>query len=85
MRHGTAGFLVIHHTDCGMAMFTDEAMAEIIAERCGKDVSELDFLTFGDLDQSVRDDVDRILSDGRIPADATVPGPRLRRSDRDAA
>ena len=71
---GTREFLVIHHTDCGMEKFTDEAMAEIITERCGKDVSELDFLTFRDLDQSVRDDVDRIRSLGQIPADATVSG-----------
>ncbi|HET7928740.1 MAG TPA: carbonic anhydrase, partial [Actinomycetota bacterium] len=33
---GTREFLVIHHTDCGMAMFTDEAMAEIIAERSAR-------------------------------------------------
>jgi len=71
---GTREFLVIHHTDCGMAKFTDEAVAEIIAERCGEDVSELDFLTFRDLDQSVRDDVDRIRSLSQIPADATVSG-----------
>ncbi|HEX5626476.1 MAG TPA: carbonic anhydrase [Actinomycetota bacterium] len=71
---GTREFLVIHHTDCGMAMFTDEAMGEIIAERSGEDVSELDFLTFRDLDQSVRDDVDKIRSLGPIPADATVSG-----------
>ena len=71
---GTREFLVIHHTDCGMAMFTDEAMGEIIAERSGEDVSELEFLTFRDLDQSVRDDVDRIRSLGQIPSDAAVSG-----------
>jgi len=71
---GTREFLVIHHTDCGMEKFTDKSMAEIIGERCGQDVSELDFLTFSDLDQSVRDDVDRIRSLGRIPVDATVSG-----------
>jgi carbonic anhydrase len=37
-------------------------------------VSHLDFLTFRDLDQSVRDDVDRIRSISQIPADATVSG-----------
>jgi carbonic anhydrase len=71
---GTREFLVIHHTDCGMEKFTDESMAEIITERCGQDVSGLDFLTFIDLDQSVRDDVARIRSLGRIPVDATVSG-----------
>ena len=71
---GTREFLVIHHTDCGMEKFTDEAMTEIITQRGGQDVSHLDFLTFRDLDQSVRDDVDRIRSVSQIPADATVSG-----------
>ena len=71
---GTREFLVIHHTDCGMAKYTDDAVAEIIAERSGEDVSELDFLTFRDLDQSVRDDVELIRSLGALPAHATVSG-----------
>ena len=71
---GTREFLVIHHTDCGTAKFTDGAVAEIIAERSGEDVSDLDFFTFRDLDQSVRDDVDRVRSLSQIPADATVSG-----------
>jgi carbonic anhydrase len=71
---GTREFLVIHHTDCGMEKFTDDAVAEIIAERSGEDVSDVEFLTFGDLDQSVRDDVQRIRSLSQIPADATVSG-----------
>src|SRR4029453_18358550 len=33
---GTREFLVIHHTDCGMGRFTDDAVAEIIAERSGR-------------------------------------------------
>jgi carbonic anhydrase len=49
-------------------------VAEIIAERSGEDVSELEFLTFRDLDQSVRDDVERIRSLSQIPADSTVSG-----------
>ena len=53
---------------------TDDAVAEIIGDRCGEDVSHLDFLTFRDLDQSVRDDVDRVRSLSQIPADATVSG-----------
>jgi len=71
---GTREFLVIHHTDCGMAKFTDGAVAEIITERSGEDVSDLAFFTFRDLDQSVRDDVDRIRSLSEIPADATISG-----------
>ena len=71
---GTREFLVIHHTDCGMAKFTDDAVAEVIAERSGEDVSDVDFFTFRDLDQSVRDDVDRVRSLSQIPSNATVSG-----------
>ena len=71
---GTREFLVIHHTDCGMEKFTDDAVAEIIAERSGEDVSDVDFLTFGDLDQSVRDDVQRIRSLSQIPAGPGITG-----------
>jgi carbonic anhydrase len=81
---GIREFLVIHHTDCGMEKFTDESMAEIIAERCGEDVSELDFHTFPDLDQSP----------GRCRPDPLAQPdprgrdrirPRIRRQDRDLA
>jgi carbonic anhydrase len=71
---GTREFLGIHHTDCGMAKFTDDAVRRSSRSGRGDDVSDLDFLTFRDLDQSVRDDVDRIRSLGRIPVDATVSG-----------
>jgi carbonic anhydrase len=37
-------------------------------------VSDLDFFTFRDLEKSVRDDVDRIRSLSKIPANATVSG-----------
>jgi hypothetical protein len=81
---GTAEFLVIHHTDCGMAKFTNDGVAEIIGERCGEDVSHLDFLTFRDLDQSVRDDVDRIRSISQIPGRDGL-WTRVRRPERNAA
>ena len=51
-------------------------MAEIIAERSGEDVSELDFSTFRDLDQSVRDDVDRLRSLQPDPRGRDGLGPR---------
>jgi carbonic anhydrase len=57
---GTREVLVIHHTDCGMAKFTDDVLAGKIKEETGEDVSGIDFLTFEDLESSVREDVDRI-------------------------
>src|SRR4029453_5636799 len=67
-----------------MAQFADDAVAETIAERSGEDVSDLDFFTFRDPDESVRDDADRIRSLSQIPADTSVSG-HVRRPDRDAA
>lgn len=46
-------FAVIHHTDCGMPTFTNEAMVE----KLGAEAAKVDFLTFPDLEQSVRDHV----------------------------
>ena len=60
-----------------MAKFTDEAVAEIIAERSGGEVSELDFFTFRDLDQSVRDEVDRLRSLQPDPRGRDGLGPRV--------
>jgi carbonic anhydrase len=57
---GTREVLVIHHTDCGMAKFTDDVLAGKIKEETGQDASGIEFLTFEDLDESVRDDVERL-------------------------
>ena len=54
---GTEAVVVIHHTDCGMLTFTDESIrAKLRAERHA-DADHVAFLAFGDLDESVRDDL----------------------------
>jgi len=53
---GTREVVLFHHTDCGMLTFSDEELRK----RLGGARAEADavaFLPFGDLDQSVRDDV----------------------------
>ncbi len=71
---GTREYLVIHHTDCGMAKFTDDVLAGMIEEATGLDVSDQEFLTFSDVDQSVRDDVERIRSLKTLPDGVSVSG-----------
>ena len=72
---GTREFAVIHHTDCGMSYFTNDELAQKIKEASGEDFSSTDFLTFSDLDQSVRDDVARIRGlGGKLPAGVKVSG-----------
>ncbi|KAK9241353.1 carbonic anhydrase [Lipomyces kononenkoae] len=56
---GTEEVIIIHHTDCGMLTFTNPQLHDILQQRFhGHDVKDIDFLTFQDLEQSVRDDVE---------------------------
>ena len=54
---GTREIVVIHHTDCGMLTFTNEQLQAKVRADLGADASTLDFLPFGNLEQSVADDV----------------------------
>jgi carbonic anhydrase len=73
---GTREFVVVHHTDCGMATFTNDDLRERLREERGADASGIDFLPFSgsDLDQSVREDVERIRTSPLLPADIPVRG-----------
>jgi len=71
---GTREVLVVHHTDCGMLTFDNPTMYGICQEQLGADVSDIDFLPFSDLEQSVRDDVEIIRSSSLIPNDTPVTG-----------
>ncbi|HEY8283997.1 MAG TPA: carbonic anhydrase [Chloroflexota bacterium] len=53
---GTREIVVIHHTDCGMLTFTDDQLRRKVREELGAD-TDMPFLSFSDLEQSVRDDV----------------------------
>lgn len=71
---GTDEVVVIHHTDCGMLTFDNDTLRGICREQLGADASDIDFLPFGDLEQSVRDDVELIRSSPLIPNDIRVTG-----------
>jgi carbonic anhydrase len=70
---GTREYLVIHHTDCGMLTFSNEDLRGRLADE-GTDASHIDFLPFGDVEQSVRDDVAKIKDSPYLPDDAPVTG-----------
>lgn len=61
---GTEEILVIHHTDCGMATFQNEALRRRIAETLGPEAEQeaqaIDFLPFADLAESVREDIRKL-------------------------
>lgn len=54
---GTEEVVVIHHTDCGMLTFSDESIRKQLRKDRNIDADSVAFLPFGDLDQSVRDDL----------------------------
>jgi carbonic anhydrase len=70
---GTKEIILIHHTDCGMLTFTDEAFRDSIENEVGERPhwhSE----AFPDLDQDVRDSIQRIKDSPFIPIKDSVRG-----------
>jgi carbonic anhydrase len=75
---GTREIVVIHHTDCGMLTFSNDDIRQKLAGDLGPEAeevaSQIDFLPFRDLDQSVREDVEAIQASPLIPDDIPVSG-----------
>ena len=71
---GTREFVVIHHTDCGQQGYVDEQLRRQLARDTGADASGVDFLTFDDLDDSVRQDVRVIRASPLVPDEIAVHG-----------
>jgi len=71
---GTNEIVVLHHTDCGMVLFTNQQLADRIQAELGVDVQGMDFLPFSDLEQSVRDDVAFLRASPLIPKDIPISG-----------
>ncbi|KAM0420989.1 hypothetical protein ACHAPT_011232 [Fusarium lateritium] len=54
---GTREIVIVHHTDCGMLTFSDLDIKSKVRKDLDEDVEHIAFLPFGDLKQSVRDDI----------------------------
>ena len=71
---GTREILVIHHTDCGMNRNSEADIRHHLLAHLGVDSGDTDFLTFSDLDESIRGDVELIRSSPLLPKDIQVSG-----------
>lgn len=71
---GTNTVVVIHHTDCGMLTFSNNELRTKLKQDLHADADSIDFLPFGDLEQSVRDDVATIKNSPLIPDSIAVSG-----------
>jgi carbonic anhydrase len=71
---GTREVVVIHHTECGMVTFTNEQLRDKIRQDLGADASQIDFLPFRDLEESVRRDVETVRNSPLVLKGITVSG-----------
>jgi len=70
---GTEEIILIHHTDCGMLTFTDDAFKQSIEEETGIK-PQWSAESFSDLDTDVRQSVARIKASPFIPKTDSVRG-----------
>jgi carbonic anhydrase len=71
---GTQEFAVIGHTKCGMLTFTNDDLRQKLKEEAGADASDVDFHPFPDLEESVRESMDRIRRSPLLPDSISVSG-----------
>jgi len=72
---GTEEFIIINHTDCGMLTFKDAALRAQLQEKTGTLASEpKHFHAFGDLEENVRRQIERVQSHLWIPKHIRVRG-----------
>ncbi len=64
---GTQEAIVIAHSGCGMALFTNDTLRRKL-QMNGVDASAVDFLPFGDADEAVRASLRRIAESPYLPA-----------------
>jgi carbonic anhydrase len=70
---GTEEIVLIHHTDCGMLTFKDEELADRLEQETGERPTWKAH-AFSDLDQDVRDSIEKIKSSPFIPRTDSVRG-----------
>lgn len=70
---GTEEIVLLHHTDCGMATFTDEEFAARLEADTGRR-PEWSAQTFSDVEQSVRDSIARLRGSPFIPNKDNIRG-----------
>ena len=72
---GTQEVMIINHTDCGMLTFKDDALRTSLSKSTGKlAVAPARFYAFDDVEQNVREQVQKLRSHPWIPQQIPVRG-----------
>ncbi|KPM46494.1 hypothetical protein AK830_g195 [Neonectria ditissima] len=70
---GTREIVIIHHTDCGMLTFSDAEIKTKIRHELKEDADHIAFLPFGDIKQSILDDI-AVLKKNPLVLDVPITG-----------
>jgi carbonic anhydrase len=70
---GTEEIILIHHTDCGMLTFTDDEFAQKLEDETGHR-PEWRAHAFADLEQNVRDSIDKVRNSPFVPRTDSIKG-----------
>jgi len=72
---GTQEFVIINHTDCGMLTFKDDELRAKLEQTTGTaTIAPVHFHAFSDLEQNVRQQMQRVKSHPWIPKEIPVRG-----------
>jgi carbonic anhydrase len=71
---GTNEVVIVQHTDCGMGKYSDSDIRSKVMDDLGADAGDMAFLTFSDVRESVREDVELLRGSPLIARDVTVRG-----------
>jgi carbonic anhydrase len=72
---GTQEFMIINHTDCGMLTFKDEELRAKLQGQTGTaTVAPVHFYAFNDLEENVRQQIQKVKSHPWIPQHISVRG-----------
>lgn len=64
---GTRSIAIIQHTECGLMSITDEEFRWRLSTSTGQDASHLEFHAFRDIDQNVRQQMQRVRQHPFLP------------------
>ena len=71
---GVKEFLIINHTDCAMLKFTDPELQGRLEKKYGKEAGAMKFYSFSNLEQNIKDQVQKVKSNPIVPKDIAVSG-----------
>jgi carbonic anhydrase len=71
---GVREVAVVHHTECGMARYSDAELQAAVEQATGQPAADIDFQAIDDVEQAMHDDLELIRSSPLFPPDVEVRG-----------